>query len=166
MKTLIQFTEPGDVRWSIVNDGVMGGRSHSDIALADEGVALFSGTVSLENNGGFASVRARFPSLDLSEFAGVMIRVRGDGRRYQLRLQTDGSFDNLAYRAEFDTRDGEWMEIFLPFDVFEPTFRGYVPRGAPSLDVRRIGQMGLLIGDKRAGPFSLEIAWVKAVEKD
>ncbi|MGW8266326.1 MAG: CIA30 family protein [Longimicrobiales bacterium] len=164
MRTLIQFTEPDEVRWSVVNDGVMGGRSRSEIALADEGTALFSGTVSLENNGGFASVRARFPSMDLSGFRGVLLRVRGDGRRYQLRLRTDGSFDGLAYRAEFETREGEWMEIFLPFDDFEPSFRGSVPRRAAPLDIGGIRQIGFLIGDKRAGLFNLQIAWVKAVE--
>jgi monofunctional biosynthetic peptidoglycan transglycosylase len=162
MKVLIQFENPDDVRWTIVNDGVMGGISSSDMELTEEGTALFSGSVSLENNGGFASVRGVFPTLDLSAYEGVVIRVRGDGRRYQLRFRTDGSFDGVAYRAEFDTRAGEWQEVTLPFEAFEPSFRGYVPRRAGPLDTRRIRQAGFLIGDKRDGPFRLEIAWVKA----
>ncbi|MGD2122186.1 MAG: CIA30 family protein [Gemmatimonadota bacterium] len=162
MKVLIDFTSSDAVRWTIVNDGVMGGLSRSELEPTDSGTAIFSGFVSLENNGGFASVRASFGSLDLSPFAGVMVRVRGDGRRYQLRFRTDNSFDGVAYRAEFDAPDGEWVEVKLPFSGFQPTFRGRVPRGAAPLDPGRIRQLGFLIGDKREGSFEMEIDWVKA----
>jgi monofunctional biosynthetic peptidoglycan transglycosylase len=162
MKVLVNFTEQDEARWSIVNDGVMGGRSSSDIELTDQGTGLFSGFVSLENNGGFASVRATFQSLDLSAYQGVTLKVRGDGRRYQLRFRMDGSFDGVAHGTGFDTVAGEWVEIDLPFGGFQPTFRGRVPRGAGPLDPSRIRQMTFLIGDKKEGPFNLEIAWVKA----
>jgi monofunctional biosynthetic peptidoglycan transglycosylase len=162
MKVIVDFAEPDDVRWTLVNDGVMGGLSTSDLTLSEEATVLFTGYVSLENNGGFASTRARFESMDLSPYRGVRLRVRGDGRRYQLRFRTDGSLDGVAYRAEFDTPPGEWTEIDLPFTAFQPTFRGYVPRGAGPMDPGRIRQMGFLIGDKKEGPFRLEIAWVKA----
>lgn len=163
MKTVVDFREPDAVRWSIVNDGVMGGRSTSDLEATEEGTALFSGFVSLENNGGFASVRAIFDSLDLSDYHGVTIKVRGDGRRYQLRFRMSGSFDGVAYQSEFETRPDEWMEIDLPFEGFRPTIRGRIPRGAGPLDPSRIQQMGLLIGDKVEAPFTLEIAWVRSM---
>lgn len=162
MKTLIQFEEPDGVRWSIVNDGVMGGLSRGDLEQTDQGTVLFSGHLSLENNGGFASTRALLGPQDLSDYEGVLVRVRGDGRTYQLRLRTSDSFDGLAYRSEFDTEEGVWKEIRLPFSTFQPSFRGYVPRGAGPLDTRQIRQLGFLIGDKKEGPFRLEIAWVKA----
>ena len=60
MKVLVNFTEEEDVRWRIVNDGVMGGLSSSDLELTKDRTAIFSGFVSLDNNGGFASVRATF----------------------------------------------------------------------------------------------------------
>ena len=123
MKVIVNFTEQDEARWSIVNDGVMGGRSSSDMELTDEGTALFSGNVSLENNGGFASVRATFPSLDLSPYTGVTLRVRGDGRLYQLRFRMDGSFDGVAHGSGFETVPGEWIEVELPFSAFQPTFR-------------------------------------------
>ena len=69
MRTIIDFAEPESARWTIVNDGVMGGRSSSDVELTGDNTALFSGFLSLENNGGFASVRGRFPMLDLSDYA-------------------------------------------------------------------------------------------------
>jgi hypothetical protein len=162
MKVLVNFTEQDEAQWSVVNDGVMGGRSSSDIEPTGEGTALFSGHLSLENNGGFASVRTSFSSLDLSPYTGVTLRVRGDGRPYQLRFRMDGSFDGVAHGSGFDTVPGEWVEIELPFTSFQPTFRGRVPRGAGPLDPARIRQMTFLIGDKKEGPFNLEIAWVKA----
>lgn len=161
MKTIVGFGEPLSSRWYIVNDGVMGGLSTSEIERTDDGTALFTGYVSLDNNGGFASTRAGV-SLDLSSYDGVVVRVRGDGRRYQLRFRTTETFDGIAYRADFDTEPGEWLEARLPFEAFRPNFRGYVPRGAGPLDPARIRQMGFLIGDKREGPFRLEVAWVKA----
>jgi hypothetical protein len=160
--TIVDFKEPYAAAWTIVNDGVMGGRSSSEMEVTPEGNGVFRGFVSLENNGGFASTRMALAGLDLSEYEGVMIRVRGDGRRYQFRFRTSGSFDGVAYRADFDTVPQEWVEVRLPFADFQASFRGRVPRGAGPLDPSRIRQMGFLIGDKREGPFRLEIAWVGA----
>ena len=162
MKTIIDFRDPGSIPWRVVNDGVMGGLSESVLELSREGTAIFKGFVSLENNGGFASTRGDFEVMDLSGFEGVTLRVRGDGRSYQLRFRTDGSRQGMAYKSEFRTSPGEWMELSLPFSGFEPTVRGYRPPGVGPLDTARLRQMGFLIGDKREGPFHLEIAWVQA----
>ncbi|MCJ7628443.1 MAG: CIA30 family protein [Longimicrobiales bacterium] len=43
MKSIVDFTQPDAVRWNIVNDGVMGGLSSSDLELTDSETALFSG---------------------------------------------------------------------------------------------------------------------------
>jgi monofunctional biosynthetic peptidoglycan transglycosylase len=162
MKMVVDFAEPEAARWRVVNDGVMGGRSNSDVELTDDDTALFTGSLSLENNGGFASIRGSFPTLDLSAYEGVTLRVRGDGRTYQLRFRMDGSFDGVAHGTSFETRAGEWTEISVPFSRFQPTFRGYRPRGAGPLDPSRIQQVTFLLGDKKEGPFELEIAWVRA----
>lgn len=164
MKTIVDFKNPDAVRWSIVNDGVMGGVSSGDLELTEDQTVIFTGFLSLENNGGFASARAAFPSLDLSGYDGVVLRVRGDGRTYQLRFRTSNNFDGVAYSSEFGTDSGQWMEIRLPLSGFKPTFRGRVPRGAPPFDPARIRQMTVLIGDKKEGPFKLEIEWVRAYE--
>jgi monofunctional biosynthetic peptidoglycan transglycosylase len=166
MKVIVDFTEPEGAQWIIVNDGVMGGLSTSDLELTEESTGLFSGFVSLDNNGGFASIRATFQSMDLSPYRGVTLKVRGDGRRYQLRFRLDGTFDGVAYTTEFDTNPGEWMEIDLPFQAFQPTFRGRVPRRAGPFDLTRIRQMSFLIGDKKEGPFKLEIAWVRTLDQE
>ena len=159
---VVDFTEHESLPWSIVNDDVMGGRSTSRISRTNEATALFEGFVSLENNGGFASTRAAFQSLDLSAYEGVALRVKGDGRRYQLRFRQDGAFDGVAYGVEFATAPREWTELYVPFETFRATFRGYEPRSSGPLDPARICQMGILIGDGTQGPFALEIDWVKA----
>lgn len=166
MKAIIDFRNPDSGYWTIVNDGVMGGRSTSSLGFTDNGTATFSGSLSLENNGGFASTRAVFENLDLTGFSGIRLRIKGDGRRYQLRIRTDGNFDGVAYRSDFDTNAGEWTEVFLPFTGFQPTFRGRVPRGVRPLDLANIRQIGFMLGDQIEGPFELEIAWFKAVPAD
>ncbi|KPK61452.1 MAG: hypothetical protein AMS21_09165 [Gemmatimonas sp. SG8_38_2] len=162
---LIDFSSSTAADWFVVNDVVMGGVSSSTIEVTASGTGVFAGYLSLENNGGFASIRTVIAPGDLSAFVGFALRVRGDGRRYQLRLRTDGSFDGLAYRADFDTEPDKWITVVLPFDSFTPTFRGYVPRNASPLDVGTIRQMGLLIGDKREGEFRLEVQRVVALHE-
>jgi len=93
--TLMDFTPRDLTAWNAVNDGVMGGLSRSYLRRTNQETAVFGGTVSLENNGGFASVRSRVPASDLSAFTGLAVRVRGDGRTYQLRLRSDDRFDGI-----------------------------------------------------------------------
>ena len=143
--------------WRVVNDGVMGGRSQSEIAFTDKGTALFQGTVSLENNGGFASVRTDIPARPLEDQAGIVLRVRGDGKRYQLMVRTDQRTDGVSYRFAFTTRAGAWTTVRAPWSEFVPVFRGRIVPDAPPLAPSRIRRVGFLISDKQAGPFQLEI---------
>jgi monofunctional biosynthetic peptidoglycan transglycosylase len=159
---VIDFGAPADARWYVVDDGVMGGVSRGTFTLTDAGTAVFAGELSLERNGGFSSVRTDLGTTDLSDWVGLEVRVRGDGRTYQLRLRTDQRFDGLAYRAFFTTGDGEWTTARVPFAQFVPTFRGRIIADAPALDSARIRQLGFLLADKQAGPFRLEIAAVRA----
>ena len=151
-----------DATWRPINDSVMGGLSRGRLRVTPENTAVFEGEISLENNGGFSSVRGSLGRMDLSRFEGLAVRVRGDGREYQIRLRTDASFDGVAYRASLTPPADSWQVVRVPFAKFAPTFRGRRPVGAPPLDVREIRQLGFLIADKQAGPFRLEIAWVRA----
>jgi monofunctional biosynthetic peptidoglycan transglycosylase len=140
--------------WQIVNDGVMGGVSSSRMAETEEGL-LFMGDLSLDNNGGFASVR-RLVEDRLSGTGSVLLEVRGDGRTYQFRLRQSGRFDGVAWRAEFETSEG-WRRVELTYDAFEPVFRGRsVPQAGPVVP-STIEQIGFLLADKQPGPFRLEI---------
>ena len=159
---MIDFHDGDASAWFPVNDGVMGGLSSSTLTISAEGHGLFSGRVSLANNGGFASVRTAVAASALAGAAGLVVRVRGDGRPYRLRLRTDGNIDGIAYQAEFSTEPGQWIERELPFSAFKPVFRGRSVPGAPALEPGAIRQIGLMIADKQSGPFALEIAWIRS----
>jgi monofunctional biosynthetic peptidoglycan transglycosylase len=150
--------------WLIINDGVMGGLSRSEIVFSDSGTAIFQGTVSLENNGGFASVRTTSLSENLDEYNGLSLRIFGDGKNYQLRLRTNDRFDGISYRHHFKTKPDTWMTTFIPFSNFVPVFRGRIIKDAEPLVPDKIEQIGFLIADKQAGAFRLEIEWIKAAK--
>jgi len=160
-KTVYDFqTAANAAAWQVVNDDVMGGVSSSSFCVTN-GVALFRGKVSLENNGGFASVRSLLTRHDLAGGNTVVVRVRGDGRRYKFTARTDPSFDSAIYQCGFTTKKGEWEEHRLPFKQFVATFRGRVLSSEPPLDAARITSVGFLISDKQDGSFQLEVAWIK-----
>ena len=163
-KMVVDFARAQPSSWRAVNDGVMGGLSQSQLRGNDAGTAVFTGVVSLENNGGFASVRTLLGEVDLSECDGLAVRVRGDGKRYRLRLRNVDRFDGIAYQATFDTASDVWQVVEIPFASFLPTYRGRMPRDAPPLDISKIRQIGFMIADKQEGGFRLEIAWVRARE--
>jgi monofunctional biosynthetic peptidoglycan transglycosylase len=157
------FDKPGEGNiWRVINDGVMGGISSSTWKITENGAAVFAGNVSLENNGGFASVRSAAGTYDLSKYKGIALRVKGDGKRYNLNLKTDAEFDSILYQAEFATEKEKWQLIELPFSRFVPTYHGFTPPDAPKLDTKEIKRFGFLIADKQQGPFRLEIDWIKA----
>jgi monofunctional biosynthetic peptidoglycan transglycosylase len=156
--------DEGPGRWMIVNDGVMGGLSRSRIFLAEKNTAVFEGEISLANNGGFASVRSRPESMPTAGTLRLAVRVRGDGREYQLRIRTENAFDGVAYRWDFKTRADEWMTVEASYGDFVPTFRGRILRGVPPIDSGAIRQLGFLIADKEEGPFRLEVDWIKALK--
>ena len=159
--TLIDFSNSSAAYWQIVNDSVMGGISRSRLNLHEEGFALFSGTVSLENNGGFASVRtqARVPA-DLSGFEGLSVHVLGDGKTYALRIKTvkNGRITRYSYEARFTTAPGEWETHKLPYSEFKPVFRGENVRGNPELNSDAVIELGFMIRDGQEGPFRLAVS--------
>lgn len=157
---LFSFTLAGACAgWQSIDDVVMGGVSHSAIACHD-GALHFSGMVSLERNGGFASIRSAPAQHDLRGYAGVAPHVSGDGKTYKLNLKTDPGFDGVQYQASFTTRTGGQI-VRLPFEAFVPRLRGR-DVSAPPLDLARIATFGVLIADRQAGPFSLAIARIEA----
>ncbi len=140
--------------WRSINDGVMGGLSAGGMSQSGEGLK-FSGEISLENNGGFSSVR-RSIDQDVSGATGVRIEVRGDGRQYKFRIRQDDGFDGISWSAVF-TSSQEWQQIDMPLHQFLPVFRGrLVPQAGPVIP-SQIQQIGFLLADKTAGPFELEI---------
>ena len=126
-----------------------------------DGVLNFSGVLSLENNGGFSSLRTVDGRFDLSAYDGVVLRVKGDGRTYQVRLESDARFRErwrVSFRGEFETVAGEWTEVKVPFSALKAGWRG---RELDSVfNPAAIELVGLVLADKKPGAFELEVDWM------
>ena len=146
--------------WLAVNDGVMGGVSEGGFQITDTKTLVFFGTLSLENNGGFASVRTTAKKLGLENGDTLIARVRGDGRDYSMNLYVPRPQVAFSYRATVPTKQDEWVEIRLPLEQFVATSFGRVVTDAGPVDPDEITAVGFMLADKQAGPFRLEVEWV------
>lgn len=163
---LFAFASPdAAAAWQTVNDGVMGGVSDGRFRITERQTLEFYGTLSLENNGGFASVRSRPRTLGLQTGDTLVARVRGDGREYQLNLYASGRMMAFSYRAPVKTRAGEWIDVAVGLDRFEATSFGRVLPGAGPVDPRSVTSIGFLLAEKTPGPFALEVAWINVLRE-
>ena len=143
------------------NDGVMGGLSKGGFKRSEQGTLLFTGDLSLENNGGFASIRMKSGELGLSGMSALVVKARGDGRTYWVDLRVTDQMRASSYRAYLPTTAGEWQETRIPFADFKlQAFGRELP--VKPLNADAVASVGFTLADKKAGPFSLEIGAVKA----
>lgn len=165
-KLIASFEKPSSAReWFSVNDNVMGGVSDGSFRRTRRKTLLFTGDISLENNGGFASIRSKPRDLDLAGATGISVKVRGDGRTYWVGLRTDRQFGASSYRAFLRTTRGKFTETVIPIADFKPQRYGRTLRGGP-VDPAEVSSIGFTIADKKSGPFRLELKHVKAVFAD
>ncbi len=172
---IFDFPSVGNIQhtWGAVDDVVMGGVSDSQLVLMTEG-AEFRGNVSTSNNGGFASVRTRNfePAIDLSNFTGVELRVKGDGQRYKFLLRSDVGWDAVGFAHSFDTVAGEWMTVRVPFGEMVPVFRAKTLKDGSRLNAKMVRSLQLMLSKFeydgvlnptfRAGEFSLMVRSIGA----
>jgi hypothetical protein len=153
--TLVDFDHSSDLeRWRVVDDGVMGGLSEGTFTVGEEGHGVFSGDVSLENNGGFSSVRHRTGIVDISSATKVILTVKGDGKQYQFRVRDDaGSY--YSYITVFSTT-GEWEDIDIDLSDMYASFRGRT-LDIPNFSGKQIEEITFLIGNKKNESFKLLI---------
>ena len=156
-EVLLEFDNPASIRnWRAVNDGVMGGRSVGRYRLTDKNMLEFFGYLSLENNGGFASIRVPSGDFKFKQGDSVILRVKGDGRTYNMNLYAQRNLGGYSFRQSFKTTANKLIEVKLPVDQFVATWRGRVfPK--QELNPSQIAGLGILLGDKKQGKFSLQI---------
>ncbi len=145
--------------WFIVNDTVMGGVSTAQGYVGDS-ILTFNGDLSLENNGGFTSIR-RDLTTDLTGYAGIQMRVRGDGRSYYFRLSDNSDGRETSHEQLFATRANEWTTVALRFDELTANFRGFAV-DRPPLDPANLRTISVMLREKNPGWFQLEIDWIQA----
>ncbi len=158
-ESLFEFDLDRDVDWSVMNDGVMGGRSSGFVAI-EAGTLQFTGTL-VTQGGGFTSVRAR-RDIDLSGMAGLELRVRGSGRQFEIEVD-DGQRAygrNVSRRAPFPTT-AEWVVIRVPFSALRSTIFGQRVV-APDINLARTRGVGIFLADRKDGAFRLEVDYIRA----
>jgi NADH dehydrogenase [ubiquinone] 1 alpha subcomplex assembly factor 1 len=155
VQVIFDFNKKSDLQdWIIVNDVVMGGRSSSTFKLDEDGLGVFEGNISLENNGGFSSLRYRFLKRTIKGATQVKITLRGDGKKYQFRVKSNAG-DYYSYIVPFLT-SGEWQEIVIPLGDMYPSFRGR-RLNQPNFSNDSIEELTFLIGNKKSERFKLLI---------
>lgn len=138
--------------WRIIDDGVMGGESQGRFSINVDGNGVFEGTVSLENNGGFSSVRHQFNLIKTSKESKVLIRLKGDGKEYQFRIK-DNNNSYYSYITTFTT-SGEWETISIKLSDLYPSFRGR-KLNLPNFESNSFEEIVFLIGNKKQESFKL-----------
>jgi NADH dehydrogenase [ubiquinone] 1 alpha subcomplex assembly factor 1 len=162
LQPLLDFIGPDAAqKWQAVNDGVMGGVSEGRFKITADKTMEFSGRLSLENNGGFASVRTKLTNFDIHGGDTLVVRVKGDGREYVLNIYTKSRRMAFSYRAPLPTTRDEWTEVSVPLDEFIPTSFGNRVQGMGPVEPDQINSLGFMLSDKKPGPFKLEVAWMK-----
>lgn len=152
---IFDFNKDSDISdWKMVNDVVMGGESSGSFKLSEDGYGLFTGHVSLENNGGFSSVQYAFEAMSVKGFSSIKIRLLGDGKDYQFRIK-NRSGDYYSYVYTFST-SGKWEEVKIPLKEMYPSFRGR-KLDMPNFSGDKIEQVTFLIGNKKEQDFKLLI---------
>ena len=140
--------------WLIVDDVVMGGKSYGNFHINKKGHGEFSGDVSLDNNGGFSSVRYRFNKENTTAFSKFVLKVKGDGKVYQFRVKN--STNNYhSYIYSFQTTK-DWQVIEIPFTEMYPAFRGRA-LNIENYQGKKMQEIAFLIGNKKRESFKLEI---------
>ena len=159
---LFDFSEARAVEhWAPIDDRVMGGLSRSRLRHDPAGHAVFEGTVSLERNGGFASVRTKPTDLGLQAGDIIVVRVKGDGREYVLNIYTKSRRMAFSYRAPLPTTKDEWTEVEIALEDFVPTAFGRRVQGMGPVEADQINGLGFMLSDKQPGSFQLQVESVK-----
>jgi hypothetical protein len=148
-------------KWRIVNDDVMGGVSSSKVFITEDDKISFSGNVSLENNGGFASLRSPVKEYNFENFSGIEIKIKGDGKRYSISMKETTYFSGYFYTSAFETKKEEWIVVQIPFNQFKLYYFGNETNSKKKIPLNNIKEISLLIGDKQEGSFNAEIDYIK-----
>lgn len=148
-------------KWRIVNDGVMGGLSSSRAIINNDNKIVFSGNVSLENNGGFASLRSPVKDYNFENFSGIEIKIKSDGKRYSISMKETTYFNGYFFTSSFETMKDEWIVVQIPFNQLKLYYFGKETNSSKKIPLNNIKEISLLIGDKQEGNFITEVDYIK-----
>lgn len=147
--------------WYIVNDDVMGGRSTSTLEEAENSIR-FEGSISLENNGGFASIRSPRKLYDLSSYKTITIRFKSTGRDFGIVLERYRRFYLPTHKLVFSSDTNEWNTVSFPINAFKKQILGRDIGGfIDTKTLKNIERIGIILFDKKEGDFAVEIDYIR-----
>jgi NADH dehydrogenase [ubiquinone] 1 alpha subcomplex assembly factor 1 len=150
---IFDFNKNSDLKnWNIVDDVVMGGKSSGTFTLNNKGQGVFEGAISLENNGGFSSLRYRLGKTPIQEATAIVLKLKGDGKAYQFRIKSN-AMNAYSYVSVFQT-SGDWQEIHIQLKDMYPAFRGR-KLNQPNFEKESIEEIAFLFGNKKQERFKL-----------
>jgi hypothetical protein len=151
--------------WVMISDSVMGGVSKSKLEYT-ENTMILSGDISLDNFGGFASVKTAFGKYDLSQFKGVKIKYKSTNQKFAFTLEDNKNWTLPNYKGNFYSSKADiWEEKTIYFNDFKEYQVGE-PTGKKLNDanLKNVVRMGIITTEKKEGPFSIEVDYVELVK--
>ncbi len=148
-------------RWKVVNDGVMGGLSSSEVFVNENEKIVFKGDISLENNGGFASLRSPIKNYNFENFSGLEISINGYGKQFNISMKETVNFTGYFYRINFATEENGFTTLKFLFNQFKLFYFGKEVVSNTSIPLDKIKQISILVSDEQEGKFSAEIDYIK-----
>ncbi|CAN0128179.1 unnamed protein product [Ectocarpus sp. 12 AP-2014] len=142
--------------------------------LEKGGFFCFSGELSTEKAarakvGGFCgtrSTRRQEPLVLPDGYRGVEMRIRTDGRQYEVNFEPQSGIINDLYQGYVRTPAGQWATVSLPLNRLLLTGQGQIRDIQRKWDVgMELKSIGFTIADGVGGPFRLDVAWVALVSE-
>ncbi|CCE78316.1 Piso0_000936 [Millerozyma farinosa CBS 7064] len=100
---------------------------------------------------------------DWSHFQSVVLRVKGDRRKYLVNIQANTPLvTDLFQHRLFLNHPGEWETVIIPLNDFVMTNWGVIQDGG-ELNKAEVKTIGIGILDKQYGPYSLHVDWIKVM---
>ncbi len=149
--------------WVGLHDQVMGGRSEGSVqpqagSHSTPAHVLFSGQISRDNGGGFASYRMRLSApVVIGAARSVVLNSRGDSGPFKLCLHRQNDWDGVQWQADLATPEN-WTTQVLPLSAFVARRRGREVTERPLSPEDTLFQIGLMTTRPEPGPVWLAVA--------
>ena len=151
--------------WVLLSDNIMGGVTKSKIEYTNNSV-LLSGNISLDNYGGFSSIKTKYKSFDLSKYMGIKIKFKSTNQKFGFTLEDNQNWTQPNYKYEFSAKkDDTWEEVTIYFKDFKEIIIGE-PTGnlMKSKSLKNIVRMGIMTSEKKEGSFTIEVDYIEFIK--
>lgn len=158
----IDFGKTKDgVNWWVVNDGVMGGLSQGNKVMTENSI-LFKGVISLDNNGGFSSLRRSLSDKNLTQYNKIEIRYRSTGISKALSLSVSRRWYIPNYKISLEGTSGKWKTKTIKLSDFKKHSLGKpMNESLKKEKIKDVVRMGIITDEKKYGDFEFEVDYIE-----